>query len=107
MLWAELVNYLNISKKIIIQKKITTYADRSYSNGILYEQLGFKFISKTQPNYSYYDNHSNKLNRFNYKKDKLVKQGFDINKTEFQIMDDLGYLRVFNSGNLNYYLNLV
>lgn len=88
-------------------KEITTYADRCYSNGGLYEQLGFKFIGKTPPNYSYYDRNCNKLNRFNYRKDKLVKQGFDINKTEFQIMDELGYLRVFNSGNLKYYLNII
>jgi len=32
-------------------KEITTYADRSQSNGKLYEILGFNFIHKTEPNY--------------------------------------------------------
>ena len=87
-----------------IPTEITTYADRSHSNGKLYETLGFKFVSKTPPNYNYYDSKCNKYNRFNFRKNLLVKNGYDINKTEFQIMDELGYLRVFNSGNLKYHL---
>ena len=34
-------------------KEIITYADRSYSNGNLYKQLGFNFLHKTEPNYYY------------------------------------------------------
>ena len=34
-------------------KEITTYADRSWSNGNLYYNLGFKYEGKTQPNYYY------------------------------------------------------
>jgi hypothetical protein len=86
-------------------KEIATYADRSHSTGNLYKQLGFDFISKTIPNYYYYDRHCNKFNRFNFRKDKLIREGFDSNKTEFEIMDERGYLRVYNSGNLKYYLN--
>jgi len=86
-------------------KKITTYADRSHSNGNLYEKLNFKFIKKTVPNYSYYDSKMNKYNRFNFRKDVLIKMGYDKNMSGHEIMDNLNYYRVYNSGNLKYELN--
>jgi len=82
--------------------EIITYADRSHSNGNLYSVLGFDFISKTPPGYVYYDSKMQKFNRFNFRKDILVKEGFDPNKTEVEIMNERGYFRVFNSGNLKY-----
>ena len=36
----------------------------------------------------------------NYKK-KLIKMGYDSNKTEFEIMSDMGYLRIYDCGNKN------
>lgn len=67
--------------------EITTYADRSISQGKLYETLGFKFFGKTEPNY-YYIIDGIRHHRFNFRKDKLIKEGFDANKTEHQIMID-------------------
>ena len=83
-------------------KEITTYADRSHSNGKLYKQLGFKFISKTQPNYFYIIN-GIRHHRFNFRKDKLIKEGFDPNKTEHQIMLDRNIYKIYDSGNLKYF----
>jgi len=85
--------------------KITTYADKSHSNGNLYEKLNFTFIKNTIPNYSYYDNKMNKYNRFNFRKDTLIKMGYDKNMTEHEIMDSLNYYRIYNSGNLKYEWN--
>ena len=82
-------------------KEITTYADRSHSDGKLYETLGFKFVSKTQPNY-YYIIDDIRHHRFNFRKDKLIKEGFDPNKTEHQIMLDRNIYRIFDSGNLKF-----
>jgi len=82
-------------------KEITTYADRSYSNGKLYEVLGFKFIHKTDPNY-YYVIDSIRYHRFNYRKDVLIKEGYDANKTEHQIMLERKIYRIYNSGNLKF-----
>ncbi|NPV13236.1 MAG: hypothetical protein HPY57_15865 [Ignavibacteria bacterium] len=87
-------------------ESILTYADRSYFNGNLYKQLGFNFISKTAPGYSYYDQKLNKYNRFNFRKDILVKEGYDKNKTENEIMLERGFFRVFNAGNLKYIFNI-
>jgi hypothetical protein len=77
-------------------KKIISYADRSWSNGGLYEQLGFKFIKKTLPNY-YYIIDGHRKYRFNYRKDKLVKEGFDPNKSEHEIMIDRKIYRIYDS----------
>ena len=82
-------------------KEITTYADRSHSNGNLYEQLGFEYIGKTQPNY-YYIIDGIRKHRFNFRKDVLIKEGFDSNKTEHQIMIDRNIFRIYDSGNLKF-----
>jgi len=83
--------------------EIITYADRTHSKGKLYEMLGFTYIGKTQPNYYYIINGIRK-HRFNFRKDLLVKQGFDKNKTEHQIMIDRKIYRIYDSGNLKYKL---
>ena len=87
-------------------KEIISYADRCYSRGDLYIKLGFIFNKKTQVNYFYLDNKLNRFNRFNFRKDILIKNGYDSKKTEFEIMNELGYLRIFNSGNLKFLYKL-
>ena len=82
-------------------KEITTYADRSISQGRLYETLGFKFIKKTEPNY-YYIIDGIRHHRFNFRKDVLVKQGYDPNKTEHEIMLERNIYRIYDSGNLKF-----
>ena len=82
-------------------KQITTYADRSYSNGNLYKQLGFKFVHKTEPNY-YYVVGDLRKHRFNFRKDILVKNGYDSNKSEHEIMMKRKIYRIFNAGNLKF-----
>lgn len=81
--------------------EITTYADRSFSQGQLYKTLGFEFISKTEPNY-YYIIDGIKHHRFNFRKDKLIKEGYDSNKTEHEIMLDRNIFRIYDSGNLKF-----
>lgn len=82
--------------------EITTYANKSYSNGNMYYKLGFNFLNNTLPNY-YYVIDGIKNHRFNFRKDILVKRGYDKNKTEIQIMSELGYYRIYDSGNLNFF----
>jgi len=80
---------------------IMSYADRSWSHGDLYNKLGFEFVGKTQPNY-YYVIDGIRHHRFNFRKDKLVKEGYDSNKTEHEIMLDRKIYRIYNSGNLKF-----
>jgi hypothetical protein len=63
--------------------------------------LGFKFVGKTQPNY-YYIIDGIRHHRFNFRKDKLIKKGFDANKTEHEIMLERGLNRIYDSGNLKF-----
>ncbi len=46
------------------------------AKGEFYEKLGFEFIKETPPNYSYVVNGLKRENRFNYRKDILIKEGF-------------------------------
>lgn len=84
--------------------KVIFYADRSWTmnNGnTLYDKLGFKLDKITQPNYSYFIN-NRKENRFNFRKNILVKQGFDENKSEHQIMLERNIFRIYDSGQLKF-----
>jgi hypothetical protein len=80
-------------------KDIISYADRSWSNGGIYEKLGFRFVHKTKPNYYYIIDGIRKY-RFNYRKDKLIKKGADPNKTEHEIMLEKGIFRIYDSGSI-------
>ena len=86
-------------------KSILSFADRRYSNGNLYKELGFKQLENTKPNYWYFKAHEYILHyRFGFRKDVLVKQGFDAQLTEHQIMDERGYLRIYDCGNMKFIL---
>ena len=84
--------------------KIISYADRRWSKGNLYEKLGFTLMRTSQPSYFYVIN-DKRENRFNYRKDVLVREGYDKNKTEHQIMLDRGIYRIYDCGCLVYEMN--
>ena len=80
-------------------KKIISYADRRFSTGNLYKQLGFDFIRYTKPNY-YYLLKNKRLHRFNLNKQTLIKLGYDKNKTEKQITEENNIYRIYDCGSL-------
>jgi len=85
--------------------KIISYADRRwspFSNDCVYTKVGFKFIGETKPNYWYMRNYKTREYRYNYRKDILVSKGYDANKTEFQIMDGLGFQRIWDCGSFKF-----
>lgn len=79
-------------------KEVISYSDRRYFNGDLYKKLGFKFVSNTEPNYFYVKN-LNREHRFKYRKDILIKEGYDSTKTEHQIMLERKIYRIYDCGN--------
>jgi len=82
--------------------KIISYADRRWTNrNNVYEKIGFKFVDETKPNYWYIKKYKRE-HRFNFTKQKLVRLGHDRNKTEWQIMQELGYDRIWDCGHLKY-----
>ena len=91
---SRLLKYFTRNYKV---DEIISYSDNSRSNGNMYEKLGFEFEKETDVNY-YWSKNGIKHHRFNFRKDKLVKNGFDPNKTELQIMSENGYYRIFDCG---------
>lgn len=85
---------------------VISYADRSWSfnnSKTLYDVLGFVFSGVTKSNYFYIKDDSEKrLNRFNFRKSLLVSQGADSLQTEEEIMLNLGYYRIYDSGSIRY-----
>ena len=77
--------------------EVTSYADRRWNSGKLYEMLGFTLSHKSQPSYFYVIG-GKRHNRFNFRKDKLVKEGYDASKSEHQIMLDRKIYRIYDCG---------
>ncbi len=80
---------------------ITSFCDISLFNGDLYKMLGFSKLYQSNPNY-YWVIDESRSHRFNWRKDKLIRLGYDSKKTEIQIMNDLGKYRIFDCGNDKY-----
>jgi hypothetical protein len=81
--------------------EVISYADRRWSKGDLYDKLGFNFDHNSNPNYWYIIG-KNRKHRFGYRKDILIKEGYDKNKTEHQIMLERGIYRIYDCGNILY-----
>lgn len=78
-------------------KEITTFSDNRWSDGHLYETLGFKLDHISAPNYFYVDG-MKRHNRFKFRKSVLVKEGYDPNKSEHEIMLERGMYRIYDCG---------
>jgi hypothetical protein len=87
--------------KVYQPKEIISYADRRWSQGNLYKQLEFTNTKTSAPNYWYIIN-NNRKHRFAYRKSILVKEGYDSNTTEHEIMKNRGIYRIYDCGTLVY-----
>ena len=84
-------------------KKITSYADKRWSEGDLYKKLGFSKIRESKPNYWYFKGNGEILyHRFNFRKSELKKKldKFDPNMTEWENMKENGWNRIWDCGSL-------
>jgi hypothetical protein len=89
-------------------EELISYADVRWSGlnpeDTLYYKLGFKLSHISKPNYWY--NYANiRYHRYNFRKDKLIKDGFDPNKTESEIMVERGFNKIWDCGNLVFTFN--
>jgi hypothetical protein len=80
--------------------KLLSYADKRWSVGGVYFKLGFTLHHTSKPNYWYIKSYANREYRFKYRKDVLVKEGFNASLTEWEIMQEKGYDRIWDCGNL-------
>jgi len=76
---------------------IVSYSDKRWATGGLYDKLGFIHDHDSKPNYYYVINNERK-NRFGFRKDKLIKEGFDKNKSEHEIMLERKIYRIYDCG---------
>lgn len=89
------------------QGSIISYADKRWSVGNLYEKIGFKAISDSEPNYFYL--HPSKVireSRLKYQKHLLKEKldKFDPNLSEVENMHNNNYYRIWDCGNKVYIL---
>lgn len=84
-------------------QSIVSYANRRFSQGKIYELLGFKLDKISKPNYWYIRKDEIK-SRVQCQKHKLSKilENFDENKSEDENMKANGYMRIYDCGNRVY-----
>jgi len=94
--------------KTYTPNEIYSFSDNCYSNGNLYNTLGFQISKEYKPSYWYCDPSTEKLyHRFNFRKDRLAEHGFDKEKfTEKEIMIMLGFWRVWDAGKIKWILKI-
>ena len=95
-------HFLNAQKPIFIE----SFSSNDISDGRLYETLKFDMLKCEYGSYWYIDKNMNRHHRYNFRKDQLVKEGFDASKSEFTIMEERGYYRIYDSGQTKWALDL-
>jgi hypothetical protein len=86
-------------------KTIYSYADRRYTNKYrnVYEKVGFQYVGETPPSYWYTKYQEKRYHRYTFTKHKLKKlKVYEEGLTEWQIMQNLKFDRVWDCGNLKY-----
>jgi hypothetical protein len=98
---------LNFFEKNYNPIQMVSYADRRWSQGNVYNQLGFKLDHISPPNYWYMKNHFKRMHRFNFRKNVLKDklENFDPNLSEWENMKANGYDRIWDCGNLVFIKN--
>jgi hypothetical protein len=96
-------------KNIWQGETIVTYADLRFSEGVLYNNLGFTFKHDSSPNYFYTKDCLTLENRVNYQKHKLATklESFNELNTELCNMLDNGYRIIYDCGNKVYEYRLI
>jgi hypothetical protein len=82
---------------------IVSYSDIRIFDGGMYGKLGFDKKSQSKPNY-WYVIKDIREHRFKYRKSILVKEGFDKNLTEQEIMFNRKIYRIYDCGNIRWEL---
>ena len=75
---------------------IISYSDNRWFTGDMYEKLNFNLTSESIG--FFYTNYSQRFNRLQFQKHKLVKEGFDDTKTAWEIMQERKFDRIWDCG---------
>jgi G:T-mismatch repair DNA endonuclease (very short patch repair protein) len=77
--------------------EVISYSDSSSFSGGMYEKIGFELDGATPPNYWWVVN-LKRAHRFNFRKSRLKKLFGDVEGSEKEIMQKMGYYRIWGSG---------
>lgn len=82
--------------------EVISYCDISKFTGAVYNKLGFNLLAISEPNYVWIK--GNKvLKRYQTQKHKLIEAGLGTEEqTENEIMESLGYIKVYDCGNYKF-----
>jgi len=96
-----MINELNYKGQIV------SFSNNSHSNGGVYRASGFQIEKIFGPAYWYTRDYITRENRQKYMKSKIAKKfGIDVsNKTEWDLMQELGYDRIWDSGKIKWVYN--
>lgn len=83
---------------------VVSYSDISLFTGNLYSKLGFVKKRLSDVNYFWVVDGVRK-HRFNFNKKRLIKMGYDPNKSESEILHELGYYRIYSCGQEKWIFN--
>lgn len=99
--FSKLLKYANCTS-------LMTYADLRFGDGGVYEKNGFKKQGSTSPNYWYFEKGGYGFDsRMKYQKKKLTAfANYSDDKTEYDIMEENGFLRIYDCGSAKYKLEL-
>lgn len=95
--------------------KIISFADIRWtpnSENNLYVKLGFNLVDTLKPDYTYYNpkiDRYKRLHKFGFGKTNLKRKFpeiYDDSKTEWEMMQELGYDRIWDCGKYKYELNI-
>ena len=89
---------------------IISFSDRAHTTGNLYTTLGFSEEGRSAPGYVWVNSNTDiAYNRVNAQKANLKKflndDNIDLTKTEAQIMEEHGFVRVYDSGVITWQWN--
>ncbi len=77
------------------------FANKRYSSGELYKELNFTVCETIKPDYWYVVGKTRK-HKFLYRKNILVDAGYDLNKTEHEIMTERKLPRIYDCGKIKF-----
>lgn len=85
--------------------RIRSFSDRAHTRGGLYRALGFSFVRASDPGYVWVDSRTDiSYHRYNAQKQNIQKflhdPDIDLSKSETQIMEEHGFLQMFDCGTM-------
>ena len=91
---------------------IKSFSSNDISDGHLYSALGFSTDNKHNESYWYIDPKTlRRFHRYSFSKDQIIRKGLAPSAdkstwTERQVMDSIGYIRIYDSGQTKWILTL-